>query len=415
MKARLVEILSLEDARIEMERLGVDPGGFAYMIPKQQHYNLKLEALTPPAANIIKQEMLSIGAEAAVSKGTVSCQIKETGCILSGTIGQLQRLVRKLERQPYGLSDVGIAVEESLKNIRVGESGGFKLSARSRCFSFKERALVMGILNVTPDSFSDGGEFSEPARAVEKALEMVSEGADIIDVGGESTRPGAVRVSEAEELSRTVPVVEALVKEGIAVSIDTTKAGVAEAALRAGAEIVNDVSALSDELMAGVVARHKAGVILMHRRGGPEDMQSNTGYDDIMAEVYSSLAERIEYAERSGIERDKIAIDPGIGFGKSVGGNLEMLRRLREFTTLGRPLLIGTSRKSFIGEVLGGKAGSDAGERLSGTLATGTIALMSGAAILRVHDVRAAREAALMVAAVRQGGAFDVEKAGSGI
>ncbi|VAV84123.1 Dihydropteroate synthase [hydrothermal vent metagenome] len=399
MKARLVEILSREDARLEMERLGVDPGGFSYMLPKQQHYNLKLEGLTPPAANIIKQEMLSIGAEAAVAKGTVSCRIKETGCILSGTLGQLQRFAKKMECQPYGLIDVGRAVEDALSSIKVAERGGPTLLTRSRSFSFKEQALIMGILNVTPDSFSDGGEFTEPDRAVERALEMVSEGAGIIDIGGESTRPGAEPVEEGEEIERILPVVRALVKEGVAVSIDTQKAAVARIALEAGAELVNDVSALADKDMAGVVAEFKAAVVLMHRRGGPGDMQSDITYKDIMAEVFGYLAERIEYGEASGIERERIAIDPGIGFGKDVAGNLELLRRLRELTTLGRPLLIGTSRKSFIGEVLE----RSIEQRLTGTLVTQVVALMAGASILRVHDVRQAREAALMVAAVRQG------------
>jgi dihydropteroate synthase len=414
-KARLVEILSKEDARREMQRLGVDLGGFTYMLPKQQHYNLKLEALTPPAANIIKQEMLSIGAEAAVSKGTVSCAIKETGCLLSGTVGQLRRLARKLESQPYGLVEVGRAVEEALNNIRIGESKGFVFATSRRSFNLKERALVMGILNVTPDSFSDGGDYAEPARAVERALEMIAEGADIIDVGGESTRPGAVAVEEVEELSRIAPVVEAIVKAGVCVSIDTTKSGVARAALDLGAEIVNDVSALSDKDMAGVVAASGAGVVLMHRRGDPTSMQVDTAYDDIMAELYGYLARRIEFAEEAGIEPEKIAIDPGIGFGKSVGGNLEILRRLGEFTTLGAALLVGVSRKSFIASVLGRGSGSDVDSRFNGTLASQVAALVKGAGLLRVHDVRAARQAAEMVVAIGQGEAYEEEEEKVGI
>lgn len=411
MKARLVEILSLEDARREMQRLGVDLGGYSYMIPKQQHYSLKLEGLTPPAANIIKQEMLSIGAEAAVAKGTVSCRIKETGCLLSGTVGQLQRLAKKLECQPYGLAEVGRAVADALLNIRSAEAGELTFITRTRSFGFKGRAVIMGILNVTPDSFSDGGEFTKADRAVERALEMASEGADIIDLGGESTRPGAESVSAQEETERILPVVEALVKTGLAVSIDTTKAAVARAALEAGAELVNDVSALADAGMAEVVAEYKAGIVLMHRRGGPRDMQSDTTYSDIMAEVYGYLAEKIECAVHAGIERERIVIDPGFGFGKSVGGNLELLKRLREFQSLGRPLLIGTSRKSFIGKVLD----KSIDQRLTGTIATQVAALMSGAGILRVHDVRQACEAAVMVAAIKQGESGEVAEEGTGI
>ncbi len=411
MKARLVEILSLEDARQEMQRLGVDLGGYSYMIPKQQHYSLKLEGLTPPAANIIKQEMLSIGAEAAVAKGTVSCRIKETGCLLSGTVGQLQRFVKKMESQPYGLADVGQAVADALSNIRSAEAGELTFITRTRSFDLKERAVIMGILNVTPDSFSDGGEFALPDRAVERALEMVEEGADIIDVGGESTRPGAKPVGAQEETERILPVVEALVRGGVAVSVDTQKAVVARAALEAGAELINDVSALADEGMAAVVARYKAGVILMHRRGGPEQMQNDTTYSDIMAEVYGYLAEKIECAEQAGIERARIAIDPGFGFGKDVGGNLELLRRLREFQSLGRPLLVGTSRKSFIGHVLD----KNIDQRLTGTLATQVAALMSGAGVLRAHDVRQASEAAVMVAAIKQGERYEVVQKEIGI
>ncbi len=404
MKARLVEILSLEDARQEMQRLGVDLGGYSYMIPKQQHYSLKLEGLTPPAANIIKQEMLSIGAEAAVAKGTVSCTIKETGCLLSGTVGQLQRLVKKLESQPYALVEVGRAVADALSNIRSAEAGELTFVTRSRSFDLKGRAIIMGILNVTPDSFSDGGEFAKADRAVERALEMGAEGADIIDLGGESTRPGAEPVSVQEETERILPVVEALVNNGIVVSIDTTKAAVARVALEAGAELVNDVSALADEGMAVAIAEHQAGVILMHRRGCPGQMQSNTTYNDIMAEVYGYLAEKIECAEQAGIERERIVIDPGFGFGKNLGGNLELLRRLREFQSLGRPLLVGTSRKSFIGKVLD----KNIDQRLTGTLATQVAALMNGAGLLRVHDVRQACEAAAMVAAIKKGESCEV-------
>jgi dihydropteroate synthase len=227
---------------------------------------------------------------------------------------------------------------------------------------------------------------------------MASEGAGWIDIGGESTRPGAGPVDAEEEKKRVVPVIEALAKEGLTVSVDTTKASVAEAALDAGASIVNDISALSmDEAMAGVVARHNVPLIIMHMRGTPRTMQLDTSYGDLMAEVYCWLHSRIEFAAKAGIDPENIIVDPGLGFGKSVEGNLEILGRLREFKSLGRPVMAGPSRKSFIGKTLNAP---DPDERLAGTLAACVLAAANGAAILRVHDVKEARRAAMLADAV---------------
>lgn len=256
----------------------------------------------------------------------------------------------------------------------------------------------MGILNVTPDSFSDGAAFLDTGRAVERALEMEAEGADIIDVGGESTRPFSAPVDEQEELRRVIPVIEQLAgRLGIPLSVDTWKSSVAREALRAGAEIVNDVSGCTfDPAMFGVVASAGAGLVLMHTRGRPQAMQLETAYLSLIPEIMDYLRERIERAESQGIPRERVVADPGIGFGKSVEGNLEILRRLREFATLGRPLLIGTSRKSFIGKVLG----REVDDRLYGTAATVALAVAGGASIVRVHDVRPMRDVALMAHAV---------------
>lgn len=254
------------------------------------------------------------------------------------------------------------------------------------------RVLIMGILNVTPDSFSDGGRFLSPDAAVKRALIMEKEGADIIDVGGESSRPGAEPVPVEEELRRVIPVLERLRgKLRIPISIDTTKAEVAEAALRAGASIVNDISALRfDPAMASVVAEFGAGLVLMHMLGTPKTMQQAPHYEDVVREVREFLAERALYAQSQGIPREAIAVDPGIGFGKTVEHNLELLRRLPELVELGFPVLVGPSRKSFIGAVLG--LGVE--ERLEGTLAACAVAVVRGADILRVHDVREVRRAA---------------------
>lgn len=271
----------------------------------------------------------------------------------------------------------------------------WELSRRSLSL---ERPLVMGILNVTPDSFSDGNRFFSPAAAVERALELEREGADIIDIGGESTRPNAPAVDLAQELSRVIPVIEALAgRLRVPVSVDTYKAGVARAACAAGAEIVNDVSGLRfDPAMAQAVADADAGLVVMHTRGTPDHMQADTRYADLIAEVKGYLLASLALARDAGIPASRIAIDPGLGFGKSVAGNLELIRRLSEFLPLGRPILVGPSRKSFIGKVLG----NPDRDRTFGTAATVAVSVLNGASIIRVHDVAAMRDVAVMARAL---------------
>jgi len=256
----------------------------------------------------------------------------------------------------------------------------------------------MGILNLTPDSFSDGSRYGSVQEAAEAAERMVEEGADIIDIGGESTRPDASEVSVSEELSRVIPVIQRLSgRIPVPISIDTWKSEVAIASLQAGAEIVNDISALTfDPLMLEGLAGTDAGLVLMHTRGRPSEMQKNTGYGDIVSEVSGFLRSAIERAVSVGINGERIVVDPGIGFGKSVSGNLELIRRIPEFAPLGRPLLVGLSRKSFIGATLG----RDVSERLMGTAASVAVAMMNGAKIFRVHDVRAMRDTVDMVRAI---------------
>ena len=282
----------------------------------------------------------------------------------------------------------------------------WKLARRSLPVGW--RTLVMGVLNVTPDSFSDGGLFDDFGRAVERAGEMAAEGADIIDVGGESTRPGGAPVSAAEEMRRVVPVVEAVAGvAGIPVSVDTTRAQVARAALDAGAEIVNDISGLRFEPeLAAEAARAGAGLVLMHSRGERETLHALDPVEKIMDEVVASLRRSVAEAVGRGVGRDSIVIDPGVGFGKSQGQNLELIARLDDFAAAFPefPVLVGTSRKSFIGRITGG---APAGERLYGTMATVTAAILRGAHIVRVHDVRAAVETARVaeeIRAVNRGG-----------
>jgi dihydropteroate synthase len=256
----------------------------------------------------------------------------------------------------------------------------------------------MGVVNVTPDSFSDGGLYLDADAAVEHGLRLVAEGADILDVGGESTRPGAEPVSEAEERQRVLPVIERLVQDGGArISIDTTKLAVARAALEAGATLVNDVSAFRFEpAIAELVAETGAGCCLMHMLGEPRTMQQDPRYDDVVSEVKAFLEERLAFAVSAGIDEERVWLDPGIGFGKTVEHNLELLRRLDEIVAIGRPVVVGTSRKSFLGKVVGGR---DEGERLPGTIATNVLALERGASVFRVHDVAPVADALGIAAA----------------
>ncbi len=256
---------------------------------------------------------------------------------------------------------------------------------------------LMGVVNVTPDSFSDGGLYLEPERAVAHGEELASAGAEILDVGGESTRPGAEEVALEEELRRVEPVIAGLAGGEAAISVDTSKAAVARAALDAGAEVVNDVTALrGDPEMAALCAERGATVVLMHILGTPRTMQDEPRYDDVVDEVKAFLAGRVEAATAAGIAEERIWLDPGIGFGKTAAHSLELLRRLSELRELGRPLLVGTSRKSFIGKV----DGSDAGERLGGTIASSVLAAAAGAEVLRVHDVAEVGQAMAVAGAV---------------
>ncbi len=272
----------------------------------------------------------------------------------------------------------------------------------ARTLDLEKRPHLMGILNLTPDSFSDGALFNDPERAVDRALELEAQGADIIDIGGESTRPYATPVSEEDELRRVLPVIEKLAgKLKIPISIDTYKSAVAKESLLRGAEIVNDISGLSfDPAMAGVAAEMKAGVVLTHTSGRPAVMQELTKYPSVTDEIISSLRRTLSLAMSRGIEEKRIVIDPGIGFGKDVPGNLEILKNLREFSVLGRPILVGASRKGFIGSILN----RPVGDRMLGTAATTAVALVNGASILRVHDVKEMRDVADMTTAILRAG-----------
>ncbi len=379
-----------------MSHIGVDPVGINLMSSKLLHFNLKIEGLTSPQANILKQEMLSVGGDAAVSVGVINCSIKTTDAIISGTEKQICNVIKKLNMQPFDLKKVAVRMKNALDNLSDKEVA---LETKSHRWLLGKRTLVMGILNVTPDSFYDGGQYLKKREAVKKALQMAEDGADIIDIGGESSRPGSKPVSLEQELKRVIPTIKEVAKKSdIVISIDTTKAEVAKQAIHVGAQMVNDISAMRfDPAMADVCAKNKAAVILMHMRGTPATMQTNLRYDDLMSDIFNHLEARVSFAVKAGIKKQSIAIDPGIGFGKNVEDNLKIIKRLSEFKSIGRPILLGTSRKSFIGKILG----LDAKDRLEGSVAAIAAGILNGAGIVRVHDVKEARMAADMVDAIK--------------
>jgi len=382
---------SAAEARRELERIGVDPAGIGRMLPKLELLPILVPQLRAAAANILKQELLSLGGDAAVARGSVACSIEKTDVLLIASRKQLQGLCGKLAQQPFGLAALADQLRGLLTNL-AAPPAGWMLARRTLSL---QRPLIMGILNVTPDSFSDGGRFVDVEAAVSHALRMEDQGADMIDIGAESTRPGAPLISAEEELQRLMPVLERLIgRLTIPVSIDTWKAPVAEATLAAGAEIINDISGLTfDPALAKTVAHHRAGLVLMHTRGTPAVMQQQTGYDDLLGEIADFLQTSLQAALAAGSSHEQLVLDPGIGFGKDTAGNLEILRRLPELTGLGYPLLVGSSRKRFIGTTLGRDKPED---RLFGTAATVALAVAQGAGILRVHDVQAMRDVADM-------------------
>jgi dihydropteroate synthase len=371
-----------------MQEIGVDPGGIALMAPKGKLRLVRIENLSAWQANLLKQEMLSLGGDAAVNRGAIDCSAKTTSALLLGTDRHLGALLEKLKSQPPTMREIGVLLRDGL--ARYGRRR-FSLDLGGRRLELGARTMVMGILNATPDSFYDGGRHDSPAAAVEHGLRLAEEGADIIDVGGESSRPGAGPVAVEDELERVVPVVRELARRcDTPISVDTTKAEVARAALDAGAVMVNDISALrSDPDMAGAVASSGAAAVLMHMRGEPRTMQENPEYGNVMAEIVTELGAALAAAAAAGVDPERLLVDPGIGFGKTAAHNVAIQRGLGELRVLGRPVVFGSSRKSFIGALGGGEAH----ERLSGSIASACLAALEGAHIVRVHDVGETRRA----------------------
>ncbi len=380
-----------------MQQIGSDVHGVALMKNKLVHFNFRIGPLPAAAANIIKQEMLSVGGEAAVTRGVINCSADNSDAILSATRKQFRKFCRKLRAQPFSLAQIADKLEKTLKNSE--RRSGLPFKCRGLEVDLKEISLVMGILNITPDSFSDGDKFLTFDNALKQAEKLINEGADILDIGGESTRPGAARVTEKEELARVLPVIKALREQypDLPLSIDTYKAQVAAAAMEAGADLINDISGFNfDPEMARVAAETGAYCSLMHIQGTPEAMQKNPRYDDLFAEISSYFEKSIALAESAGVKREKIILDPGIGFGKTLEHNLLLLKHLTEFTGFGLPLLLGTSRKSFINKL----TGAEINNRLPASIATIAQGLTNGANIVRVHDVAETKQVVTVIDAI---------------
>lgn len=360
-----------------------------------QHVVYKLLDVPCPTARLFLTWWQQYGPEAwsYCTGGTTG----DTCELLVGGSAALFNRVRG--EQAPGLQPIVAALDAAR---RLQAQAPWSLALGTHVYDVQQRTALMGILNVTPDSFSDGGLYLQPAQALKHAETMLTAGADLIDVGGQSSRPGAAPIPAALEQARVVPVIRDLVqRSGAVVSIDTYRASVAAAALDAGAVLVNDISAMTfDAQMAPLIARRGAAVVLMHMQGTPQTMQRTPSYRHVLDEVYRFLAERLHCAMQHGIPRHKILLDPGFGFGKTVQHNLALLHGLEQFAALGQPLLVGTSRKSFLGHLLQ----RHVGDRLEGTLATVMYAVLHGAAMVRVHDVAPVAQTVRLVEALKQSG-----------
>jgi dihydropteroate synthase len=393
----IISVETQSEAALLQERLGVAPEGVEIMAPMAVSRLVRIGGLDSRSANIVKQEMLAAGGDVALPVDVYDLDGNDAEALIIGTTAQLGLLSGKLGRHGPELATLASRLEACNEAYEHGRGRAMRLPEALG----ESRWLVMGILNVTPDSFHDGGRYLDRDAALARAEAMIAAGAGIIDVGGESTRPGSGGVSEREELKRVLPVIEAVAALGVPVSIDTAKAAVASEALKLGATMINDVTALrGDRKMAPLAAEQGCPVCLMHMKGKPADMQKSPHYDDVIGEIIDFFRERVDWAESQGIVGENIILDPGIGFGKSLEHNLEIINRMDGFLSLGYPLMIGASHKSFLGAVLDRE---ESDSRLAGIIAATVLAYKKGAQLFRVHDVRENHDA-IMVAEATEGG-----------
>lgn len=367
---------------------GVDPAGIAIMADKAEPVVIRICGLEAAAANILKQQLLSIGGDAAVHRDVIKGGPERSCAYCIADRRRLETLARALRYQPFGLGEAG---DEILRLLELRNNPPRAVSLPGGVLDLADGPLIMGVLNVTPDSFSDGGLYLDPGAAAERAAEMVEEGASIVDIGGESSRPGSDGVDPDEELRRVLPVLERVIPSiGVPVSIDTRRASTAREAAALGASIVNDISGTRhDPAMAAAVRESGAAVVIMHMQGTPETMQDDPRYEDAMAEIVDWLGAAAAGLVDGGVAADKIIVDPGIGFGKRLRDNLDVLDRIGDLHTLGYPVCVGHSRKSFIGALTGRREPAD---RVFGGLAAVARCLADGVQILRAHDVAGTRD-----------------------
>ncbi|MDD2234346.1 MAG: dihydropteroate synthase [Desulfitobacteriaceae bacterium] len=385
---RWIEFTNEVEAKKALFQIGCSETGINLMAGKALGLGLKLEKVPTWVANILKQEMLAADGDAAVHRDVVVNKIEESEVLLLGTVCQFKYVAQKLAIQPFGLRELGKELEQLLQTLEPPAQR--YLDCRGKKLILGERTLVMGILNLTPDSFSDGGKFYKIEDAIHHAERLIAEGADILDIGAESTRPGYREVDAEEEWRRLEPVLSALAGISVPISIDTYKAVIADKALQSGANMINDIWGLQrDPDLARVVGEYDVPVIVMHNQNG-------SAYHHLISDIITFLKESIRLAESSGLSGDQVIIDPGIGFGKTYEQNLEVLSRLKEFRILGKPVLLGASRKSTIGKVLD----LPVEERLEGTIAANVLGVAAGVDIIRVHDVPANRRAIQMADAI---------------
>ena len=393
-KTTPLNISSMNEARDEMRSIGVDPQGIKIMSPKMLYYSFKIDGVNSFSANIIKQYLLSLGSDAAVNRMALLEKIK-TSIIVFGTFYQMEKLVRKLQAQPFELKEVASKIKHSLEM----HHGKFTFRARDKSLRIN-KPIICGIINVTSDSFSGDGILKGvrasadiKKRVLIKVEAMVRDGAKMIDIGAESTRPYAVAVSEREEIKRLMPVLRAVRRKfpKLIISVDTYKYEVAKEALNRGVDVINDITAMRHSpKIASLVSKYNLGCILMHMKGSPRTMQINPYYKKgAINEVFDFLKARVEYCLDSGIAEKQLMIDPGIGFGKTVDDNYRIIKNLYVFKSIGLPIFLGVSRKSFIGKALN----VSVDERLYGTISALVASYINGASALRVHDVKEARQA----------------------
>lgn len=361
---------------VKIKDIGVDPYAY-YLVNKGIPVNLSISGVSPCQANIIKQESLAVGIDTAVARGVANCS-KDTSelCILAHKHG-LKKLIEKLKLQPFGLKELALEMENLLIEYKPTILLGNELISL-------EKPLFMMILNITPDSFSDGGKYVRQEDIVKRLEDMKNNGVKLVDIGGESTRPFSNRIDAVEEWNRIEFAIKYALKIGLKVSVDTHKAEVAEKALDLGVHMINDISGLTfDEKLPCVVCKYNASLCIMHMRGTPENMQTNPTYKDVVDEVYTFLYQAIKKAKEYGIDENRIIIDPGFGFGKTLEHNIFLLKYLNEFKSLKKPILVGISKKTMVGEL----TGEPIENRTLGSKILESIAIINGANIVRSHDI----------------------------